>query len=105
MRAPSIRRRLRRSWKERATRSLATNEMRTVKTTLVVIATVLGAIVATVSIIAFFKGGPDAVAQTWTVIVKAPTVVNEITNNIDVSEITDRLDRILRLAEDFYSSE
>ncbi len=61
--------------------------------------TVVSIVAGIVSVIAFQHGGPEAVAQTWTVIVQAPTVVNEITNNIDISEMVDQIKRLVEIAE------
>lgn len=69
-----------------------------VRITWAVMAAVMSAIASAISIWAYVSGGPAAVAQTWTVIIAAPTVVNEITTNIDIAELVDGIKKLVEIA-------
>ena len=79
-----------------------TSTLTTIRSALVVMATVIGAMAAVVSIIAFFQGGPEAVTQTWTFVINIPPAVTNVAvaaASTDVSEVVENLKRLVELAE------
>ena len=80
------------------------NTFTIVKALLLFTAAMIGGIAALVSIIAYFAGGPEAVAQTWTFVINVPPAVVNVAVASNgafdkVEELVEAIERLVAIGE------